>query len=305
MDRDELEERVRQRRPGDALFRRGVEPEAVDAYREFKPEPEDQLAAREPDAPAPETHVDNTPPDFDAEAPSVPEEYIPEDEPVAEPVVYVDEDVEEPPVAYPYLSTAEERSDSSALPLLGFAALAVMALAVGVILAGLFTGPNGVADTSPSPSLGTSSEPSISLEPATPSPSEATSSGSPATPEPTDGPVSFPDGATLTVQPCGTYEFKADLSGCKVDGSTRTSGTVWVLATFKQASGKDQLTLVLQQAGETLDRQDKTIGDIVDCGNRCSGLIWAAIYRDLAPGDYDLILRRNGDFADRATFTVQ
>jgi hypothetical protein len=42
-----------------------------------------------------------------------------------------------------------------------------------------------------------------------------------------------------------------------------------------------------------------------DCGDSCGGLIYGATYVELLPGEYELELLRNGDFADRATFTVE
>lgn len=75
MDRDELDDRMRLRRPGDAPFRRGVgvgeprgdDPYAAGDYEPFRPEPEDVLARRPsaPNTPAP--RVDHTPADLDAQ----------------------------------------------------------------------------------------------------------------------------------------------------------------------------------------------------------------------------------------------
>jgi hypothetical protein len=321
MDRDELEERVRQRRPGEAAFRRGSELEATGAYEQYTPEPEDALAVRDPDAGGDEPpHIDRTPPAFDepprAAAPTpppssagppvqLPPEPEPEPEPEPAPEAWQasgDWDDGEPPYPYPYPAPEDDRRDSSALPLIGFAALAIMALAVGVILAGVFAGPSGVGDATPTPSAVSSSDPT--LEP-TETPAASIAPSVDATPEPTDGPVTFADGAQLTIQPCGTYEFKPDLSGCLVDGSTRDAGTVWVLAVFRKAHGTDSLSVLLRSATDTLDRGDVVLGDVVDCPTSCSGLIWAAIYRDLQPGEYELVLRRNGDFADTATFVVE
>jgi hypothetical protein len=71
LDREELQERIRVHRPGDAPFRRGSPVgEGADAppspYQPFRPEPEDELvlpgaAPAEPAAP----RIDNTPPGFD------------------------------------------------------------------------------------------------------------------------------------------------------------------------------------------------------------------------------------------------
>ena len=309
MDRDELEERVRQRRPGDAAFRRGSELQAAGGYEPFSPEPEDALAIREPDAGADESQrVDHAPPDVDQpprQAPPPPAIDEPPAQLPPEPEAWQasgDWDDGEPPYPYPYPVAEDDRRDSSALPLIGFAALAIMALAVGVILAGVFAGPSGVGAATPTPSPSSSVQPT---EVPTETPAESVAPSVDATPEPTDGPVTFADGAQLTVEPCGSYKFQPDLSGCLVDGSTRDEGTVWVLAVFHKARGADSLSILLRSGSDTLDRGDLLLGDVVDCPATCSGLVWAAIYRDLQPGEYELVLRRNGDFADSATFVVE
>jgi hypothetical protein len=303
LDREELEERVRQRRPTDPPFRRGVEAGSEGGYQPFEPEPEDALAIRDPDETGLEApRVDNVPPEVDARPAQAPEP-----QPVfgGPPPIYAEppfDGDDEPPYPYAHLPAGDDRGDGSALPLIGFAALAIMALAVGVILAGVIGGPSGIADASPTPTLEPTPSPTEAL--ATPEPTTGTPAAS-ATPEPTDGPVLFADGARLTIEPCGTYEYKTNLTGCLVDGSTRDAGTVWVLAVFDKASGTDTLTVLLRNGQQTIDRQDTVLGDIVDCAGTCKGLIWAAIYRDLDPGDYELVLRRNGDFADSATFVVE
>jgi hypothetical protein len=82
LDREELQDRIRIHRPGDAAFRRGsTVGEGYDAapspYQPFRPEPEDELVlpgAEHAEVPA---HVDNTPPGFDDRPPPVPEEPVP------------------------------------------------------------------------------------------------------------------------------------------------------------------------------------------------------------------------------------
>lgn len=76
LDREELQDRIRTHRPGDAAFRRGSQVGAGDqgssAYRPYQPEPEDELvltgaAAEEAGAP----RVDNAPADVDVPPPPV------------------------------------------------------------------------------------------------------------------------------------------------------------------------------------------------------------------------------------------
>ena len=71
MDREELQDRIRTHRPGDAAFRRGSPlgegPEqGYSPYQPFRPEPEDELVIPGADpAEAGSGHHDNTPPGFD------------------------------------------------------------------------------------------------------------------------------------------------------------------------------------------------------------------------------------------------
>jgi hypothetical protein len=335
MDRDELEERIRGRRPGDAGFRRGVpvdDPSEVSGYVPFQPEPEDALAAREAGLPDAARHIDNTPPDFDVE-PAAPPPHVPPVEPppeaysprtpeppYAEPPYaevqsaapqyaardYQPDDAEpgyEPEEAYPYAYSRRRDGGSrggGALPVIGFIALCALALAVGAVLAGVLGGPDEVGQASPTPTVAASS--------ATPQPTpvesaaESASAGASATPEPIDGPVTFPDGAVITVQPCATRDMSFD--GCDEDGST-VDGDTWVWIGFDDALGSDEFTLGLRTADETIDQQEITLGEVLDCPNKCSGYLIGAAYRDLDSGEYVLVVRRNGDFADSAEFRVE
>jgi hypothetical protein len=88
-DRDELEERLRARRPEDVPYRRGaVSGEAPDGghphpFQPFEPEPEDAFARHE-SADEPPRHIDNLPPQYDASAYDAPRH----DEPAYEPPRY-------------------------------------------------------------------------------------------------------------------------------------------------------------------------------------------------------------------------
>lgn len=336
MDRDELEDRLRNRRPGDAPFRRGQEA----GYVPFEPEPEDTLAVRDPEAEAEQPRVDHAP--ADVHAPPVTRPEWPEDasryrtaeahgpppQPAgpsqadasplppgagdeADPGQYEPDDAYD----YPYLPADDdggERRDalSGALPLIGFGALALMALAVGVILAGVISGPGGTADTTPTPSAQETPLPSVapsvapSIAPSSPPVSEA--------PEPSDGPVAFPDGALLTIQPCATSGFREGAVGrpnepaCQVDGSTLSVGDVWGVVVFSDTPSADTLRVRLVSNGQVINEREVVLGSVLtQCGANCSGLIYGATYRGLEPGSYELVLARNGEFADRSTFVVE
>jgi hypothetical protein len=320
MDRQELDARVRQRRPGDARVRRGTLPGdssgPASGYVPFEPAPEDVRAMREPTEPV--GRVDNTEPDFDRLPPAAPSPQTPEETPAYED----EEDVWEPTAApaedeyaapddaYPYAAQptgASRRGGSGMLPVIGFVVLAVLALAVGAGLAGVL-GSGGVAEASPTPTASGSvpASGSASVEPTD------SGSGSSSTPEPTDGPITFPDGAELSIQPCGSSDYESSAVGrpnenpCAVDGSSISRGNVWAFVNFAHAAGSDGLTVQLLQDGQVQDEQEFTISSkLPDCGASCNGLTYGAQYKDLLSGNYKLILQRDGQFADSATFTVK
>jgi hypothetical protein len=333
MDRDELEERVR-RRPGEGGFRRGTDGEA--GYVPFQPEPEDSLALRRRQEAAAARRVDNLPaeqeqqprwPDEDREevvvaaplasssetppppaAPSVEPEPDPEyDYP---PEAYDDAPYGRPEDAYAYpYYTDERRRGGGALPIIGFVVLCVLALGVGAVLAGLLGGDDPAGQAGPSASAEASAETSdaASTEPS----AEASASAGEATPQPSDGPVAFPDGALMTIQPCDTDDFRQEAVGnpeeiaCQVDGSSVSDGSVWAVVVFSDTAGADTLEVVLRSGGETIDEQEAVLSSKVDCAGTCSGLVYGAAYQGLEPGDYELVLNRNGEFADAATFVVE
>ena len=356
MDRAELEERVRHRRPGDPAMRRGRPPgDASPAgYVPFQPEPEDASAIRDDEESGqPVQHVDHTPPDFDQqppppvyrethddraaaaaagyaaasryEPPSAPYQAEPGTEPPAyepdpyqgdaygpshAPATYGEAPIDEAPYgapedAYPYPYPADSRGGrggSGALPIIGFILLGVLALGVGAVLAILLGGNGGVGAASPTPTASVSVAPSGA--PST-GPSGSVSEQPSGTPEPTDGPVTFPDGAVITVQPCATRDM--DFDGCDVDGSTIDSDTMWVWIGFDDADGSDSFVLTLRSDGQTIDQQEKVLDEALggDCPGTCSGYLIGAAYSNLEPGEYELVIRRNDDFADSATFRVE
>jgi hypothetical protein len=341
LDRSELDERIRSRRPGEG-FRRGAPTDESPGYVPFTPEPEDALAAREPDAAAPPPRVDRVedsverypaggeaapgadswreppqpppPPRYDEPRFEEPRH----DEPAYEEPQYDEPPYEEPAAAAEYDAWQQEEEygtpppayahryddgrggGGAALPIIGFIALSIMALAVGAVLAGIFSGPSGVADATPTPQVTQSAEPSVT---SSAEPTAQPTAGLSATPEPSDGPVTFPDGAMITVQPCATREMSFD--GCEEDGSTISGANMWVWIGFDDAAGADDFVLLLQSNGTTLDQQEKQLGSLVDCPDTCSGYLIGAAYSGLDPGEYSLVVRRNGDFADRATFVVE
>jgi len=271
------------------------EPPAAPAERAERPEaatPPPLPPPREPDpAPAYEEEV------LEEQPPYPPEAY--EDVPYGRP---------EDAYAYPYTQDDGRGGGGSALPIIGFVVLCVLALGVGAVLAGLLGGEEPVGQATPSPSVVASQAPSEAPS-VLPSAGE---SGDASSPTPTDGPITFPDGALLTIQPCATGDWREEAVGrpeedaCQVDGSTVTDGELWAFVVFNGASGSDTLQVRLLSNDQVENELELTIDAVLGgCGDSCNGLIYGAHYVELLPGDYELVLLRNGEFADSATFAVE
>ena len=342
MDRSELEERARHRRPGDPGLRRGrpAGDDAPPGYVPFQPEPGDANAVREVEGGEPVAHVDNTPPDFDIPPPTPHREPAPnyaaaagaagyaasqpppayEPDPYGPPpaaATYGEAPVDEEPYgapedAYPYTYPAEDgggrRGGGSALPVIGFILLGVLALAIGALLATLLGGNGGVGEASPTPTVPGSV--AASASPSTGSSAPASEPPS-STPAPTDGPVIFPDGGSLSIQPCSNSDYVQDAVGhpdvdaCDAESEVFPDGELWAFVVFNGIGGSDTLTVQLLENDAVQNEQELTVDSVLgECGSDCNGLIYGAHYVDLFNGDYKLILLRNGEFADSATFTV-
>ena len=359
MDRAELEEKARHRRPGDPATRRGRSADDLPpaAYVPFQPEPEDANAVREEEGAEPAAHVDNTPPGFDEQLPPLPPAYraprddrapaaaaagyaaasaggpaaAAESEPAPAPpdahqadpyapppaaATYGQAPVDEAPYgapedAYPYAYPANDGGGgggSSALPIIGFILLGVLALGVGAILATMLGGSGGVGEASPTPTPVTSVAPSQSASTA---PTEPASDAPSPTPEPTDGPVTFADGARFAVQPCASDDYdagavgKPDEDACDAPSDDIQNGEVWVFVNVNAPDGGDPLTIQLLENDTVQNEQEFTMDSkLSGCGSPCIGLVYGARYQGLFSGDYELVLLRDGEFADRATFTV-
>ncbi|HET6379571.1 MAG TPA: hypothetical protein VFH63_00850 [candidate division Zixibacteria bacterium] len=335
LDREELEARIRGRRPSDAFRRGSLADEGGGGYLPFTPEPEDRLAVRDPDeqptrrvdrlANQPAPPVQEPPPAHEAPAEHPAEPAWPQEPQLGagsrphaqpqytepqytepqyeEPYAYDDQPYGAPEDAYAYPYAEERRGGSSALPIIGFAALCVLALAVGAVLAGIFTGDDGVGLATPTPSVEATPEATPEPTPQATAPPPSASAG-PATPEPEDGPVAFPDGAVYELHVCGSNGYTPDLDGCQVDGPT-DDGRAWILVVFDNAAGSDRLDLSLRSGGSTLLEETRQLGEVVDCSPTCAhGLIYGLVLQGLDPSDYEVVVRRNGEFADRVSFTV-
>jgi hypothetical protein len=241
------------------------------------------------------------------------EEELVEDRAPYPPEAYDDVPYGRPEDAYAYTYTQDDGrggGGASALPIIGFVVLCVLALGVGAVLAGLLGGDEPTGQATPSPSVAASQAPSEA-------PSEAASqdpsaSAGESSPTPTDGPITFADGAVLGIQPCASSGFRDEAIGrpeedaCQVDGSTVPDGEVWALVVFNGAGGSDALQVRLLQNDQVENELELTIDSVLGgCGESCNGLIYGAHYVELLPGEYRLELLRDGEFADSATFVVE
>jgi hypothetical protein len=190
-------------------------------------------------------------------------------------------------------------SGMSPLAIGGFVLLGVLAIGVGAFMAGIFGG-GGVAVESPTSSPIVSIAPSATLEPSL-APSSAPSVPV-ATPGPSNGtPVTFPDGFTARTEPCA--EEPSSQEGCNSSGATVSGGSVWVWVGFRKGNNADVLSVsVVDAAGTSVGDGSLALGSL-KCGDSCSG--WGRFrFNSLAVGNYTIEVRRNGELAAKATFTV-
>jgi hypothetical protein len=104
-----------------------------------------------------------------------------------------------------------------------------------------------------------------------------------------------------------------DFEGCFEDGTTTSGDAIWAWMGFacapdaenpRCASGSDTVVLQLLSDGTVVDQQERVLGDVLSCPDRCNGYMIQG-YSGLAPGQYEFVLERNGEFADRAAFTIE
>jgi hypothetical protein len=186
----------------------------------------------------------------------------------------------------------------SPLAIGGFVLLGILAIAVGAVMAGVFTGGTAVASPTGTPQI--SIAPSATLEPSV-APSTAPSVPA-STPIPSGStPAPFPDGFTARTEPCA--EEPASQDGCNSSGSTVSGGSVWVWVGFRKGNDADLLSVtVLNALGQSVGDGSLSLGSI-DCGDSCTG--WARFrFNGLAVGNYTIKVERNGTPAAEATFTV-
>jgi hypothetical protein len=329
MDRDELQDRIRQRRSGGEPYRRGGPADDQPGYERFEPDPLDASARRSQRAEERRDYFDETaavPPPPPSEWPasdrpeitrdrdewarpaaaptpaSMPPSDVappPSDVPMEEPE-YVDnfDDAAYGEGAYAYddWDDRERGSGAGAFAILGFLALGVLALAAGAVLAGVFGGAGTGQLESPTPTASVpasvAGSPSATAAPSgTPVPSGSAG--------PSGGPVVFPDGFVAEAQPC--LPGSAGGTGCDSNGVSN-SGVVDIWVGFQNGNADDVVgaTLVAPD-GSTVD------GSIdlarIGCGVSCNGWTYFP-FSGLSPGTYEVRITRNGEPAGSTTFEV-
>lgn len=344
LDREELQDRIRTHRPGDAAFRRGSQvgggsEELQSAFRPYQPEPEDELVlpgGASDEGPGP--HLDNTAPDFDEPPPPVeppPVEPPPAAAPVSaqrlprgpQPAPWKPAPLPPPPVdpfeAPPPAWSAAEEQYGEAAPGQGYRyrdpgdawdrrGSGVSPLAIGgfVLLGVLAIGVGAFMAGLFSGGVAQESPSPTPLVSTLPGgslgPSLGPSSGpsGPASLIPTATPVPLPSEFTAQTQPCA--EQPASQDGCGSSGSTVNNGLVWVWVGWHKGSDADTLGVTIEDTtGATQGTGSLALSSIGANGCGASCNGWARFkFGGLDPGDYTIRIDRNGDQVAESTFTV-
>jgi hypothetical protein len=195
---------------------------------------------------------------------------------------------------------SEERSGSSALAIVGFLALGVLALLGGALLAGVFGG-DGTGQVDPTPTASVSAAPSIS---ATPEATAAPSAGSAApsvSPAASGGPIVFPDGFVAETQPC--LPGSAGGNGCD-SNAVSNDGSVWVWVGFENGTQNDVIGTELIGPDGTVVGEGSIDLARIGCRPTCPGGWTYFPFSGLPPGSYDVEVTRNGEPAATTGFEV-
>ncbi len=201
------------------------------------------------------------------------------------------------------------RGGSSALPIIGFVALGVIALLAGVFFSNLFGKDPQVAQATATPTAsGTAvASPSTSETPAVSASPDPSASGQPNASE--GPPITFPDGFVARTQPCVS---QPNSNGCDSDGATN-SGEMWVFIDFESGRRNDVIGMtIVDEAGGVVAQASIELSELGGGGcpanAPCNGWLlfpgFGTPYAGLEPGDYRIRINRNGLPAAEADFTV-
>ena len=341
MDRDELQDRIRQRRSGGDPYRRGgVADEGAGGYQRFEPAPEDSQARRSlrpgeqrrdafdeegaaagaaAAAAAAAVPSPPEPPDITREAddwterpslvpPLPPSELVePAPPPFPDEPAYVDnyDDAADDGTAYPYDYDWEDGRERRSSGAGAFAILGFLALGVLALGAGAVLA--GVFSSDPGvggvdPTL----TPIPSIQESAPTESASAPPSSVASTSPSTSP---PASGEPVVFPDG---FTADAQPC-IPGSANTngcgsnassnSGSVWIWVGFAKGTSDDVIGAeIIGPDGETVGTGSIDLASI-RCGRSCNGWTYFQ-FGNLDAGTYEVRITRNGDLAAETDFEV-
>ncbi|HEX5397230.1 MAG TPA: hypothetical protein VFX74_09130 [Candidatus Limnocylindria bacterium] len=338
LDRDELEERLHGRRPGDSPYRRGADAggaAAASAFDRFEPEPADAMAVRRPATSGdPVRRIDNlsaSPDDAlavpgpDQPAPRWPREAPrradpnpwgepaprPANEPEAPPQ-YAPEPEEAPSHIPPeaddaYYDYGSDYDYDAGTPYYAdergsggpWLIAGIISLGLVALLGGVLV--SGLFSGGPGVARETAT-PTVQATPTTTPSAEVSPTPAPSSEASQGPPGTFADGFTASVQPCATSDMTSD--GCVEDGSTLSGDTVWVWAGFTKGTGEDVVGVTLVDSASGDEIQDASLElSRVNCTNICNGYLKFS-FGGVTAGEYTLRVSRNGTFAAEAPFTV-
>jgi hypothetical protein len=188
-------------------------------------------------------------------------------------------------------------SGVSGLVFVAFLGLGVLALLGGAILGGVFDGP--AAEASPSPSFVAEATP-------TPEPTPSPSLG-PSTPPTQGGPSPTPavtpppaaDGFLARAEPCAEPP-----SGPTCDSSgAENQGDVWILVSHRHAQPTDSIAVSIHESGNLVAQSNPIT--LAYCGTNTDCAGWTFFdFHNLADGDYEARVTRNGSQVATTEFTV-
>jgi hypothetical protein len=282
-------------------FRRG---QAVDEPQQAAPaapvsgayeQPADQRAG---EIPWPDESRATAPP-VDARPPAVAAQPTAA-QPEPEVVDRFDDDAYETPDPRYYYETEERNNGIGIGAVLGIAALGVLALFVGIMLAGVFGGDDGVGQEVASPSQSTAATDEASAAPTASLAPSATATPA-ASASPSGGEFTFPDGFTAEAQPCANPPNSAD---CGSSGA-RNNGNVWIVVSFRNGTASDVVSATVEQADGTQVPGGGSIALAdINCGDSCNGYTYFQ-FQNLEDGTYTVHVTRNGEAAGETGFTVE
>lgn len=265
-----------------------------------EPEPEPGVASVSTAPPAEEREAIPWPDESRAEPPAQPVRREPVVEPGPEVIDRFDDDAYETPDPRYYYET-EERNDGIGVgAVLGIAALGVLALFVGIMLAGVFGDRGGVGEAGSSASASATESDAASEVP-----SQTAAPSLTATPEPSASAsgdqFTFPDGFVAEAQPCANPPNSAD---CGSSGA-RNNGNVWIVVSFRNGTASDVVSATVEQADGTQVPGGGSIALAdINCGDSCNGYTYFQ-FQNLEDGTYTVHVTRNGEPAGETGFTVE